>query len=336
VPRLLRFKYDALAQIAFEAWERDKPQAISVDCESSGFKWSDMPFGATIAWTGEQHYIEMGDFIRECQLCTILADTPKLIFHNAKFDMRMFIRVNCLERKRLTWNTFEDTETINQLLDHDRPNGLKKLASLVLKRETDEDEVLKKVRRKLKMTKDDGYDLLPREVLIPYAITDARFTFDLWEALYPQLQAKENLVSIYEQERKLTLALLDMEFAGLATRPEYVKPTIKEYGLKILQAEKAIADLTGIEGFNPNSPKQVLEAFASRGIHLKSTGKDVLADIDDPLVGLLMDLRKASKLRSTYLVPMLEETFDGVLHPNLRQHGTKTGRMSSGEADNND
>lgn len=334
MPRLKSFKYDELADRALRAWQRDEPEAISVDCESSGFTWADLPFGATIAWKDEAHYIELGDFIRECQLCEILARTPTLIFHNAKFDMRMFLRVNCLERKRLTWDSFHDTESINQLLDHDRPNGLKKLAHLVLNQTTDEDEVLKVVRRKMKLKASDGYDLLPRQVLIPYAITDARMTYDLWEALYPELQKKQHLMELYAQERKLTLVLLDMEMQGMATRLDYVEPTIKEYGLKILKTEQAIAELTGIEGFNPNSPKQVLEAFASRGIQLESTGKEVLAGIEDPLADLLMDLRKASKLRSTYLVPLLEETFDGVLHPNLRQHGTCTGRMSAGEASN--
>jgi len=89
----------------------------------------------------------------------------------------------------------------------------------------------------------------------------------------------------------------------------------------------------GSEEFNPNSPKQLSEAFEALGIEVESTDKATLATIDNPLAEQILQLRVVKKMLGTYLQAILAEQRDGILHPSYRQHGTRTGRMSSGEAE---
>jgi DNA polymerase I-like protein with 3'-5' exonuclease and polymerase domains len=55
--------------------------------------------------------------------------------------------------------------------------------------------------------------------------------------------------------------------------------------------------------------------------------------LEDELAGLIVELREANKIKSTYFDALDAEAKDGILHPNFRQHGTRTGRMSSGAAE---
>jgi DNA polymerase I-like protein with 3'-5' exonuclease and polymerase domains len=48
---------------------------------------------------------------------------------------------------------------------------------------------------------------------------------------------------------------------------------------------------------------------------------------------MIVELREANKIKATYFDGLDVEAKDGILHPNFRQHGTRTGRMSSGAAE---
>lgn len=111
---------------------------------------------------------------------------------------------------------------------------------------------------------------------------------------------------------------------------EYVEETAREYATEALRLEMAIRDRVGIESFNPNSPKQLVGAFDALGITLESTDKTTLAGLDHELGHQILELRTLRKMHGTYLKAMLDEQRDGILHPSYRQHGTRTGRMSSG------
>jgi DNA polymerase I-like protein with 3'-5' exonuclease and polymerase domains len=119
----------------------------------------------------------------------------------------------------------------------------------------------------------------------------------------------------------------------MGVKVEYVEEAAREYASKALALEMDIRDRVGSESFNPNSPKQLTEAFAAIGIDLESTDKATLAGLDDPLAQQILELRTLKKIHGTYLKAILDEQRGGILHPSYRQHGTRTGRMSSGEAE---
>lgn len=200
----------------------------------------------------------------------------------------------------------------------------------------------------LKSVKDVGYHLLPRGTVYPYALKDAEFTLRLYDLLKPRIEQYEDLSSLYRQEMELSLVFLDLEARGLGVRPDYVDEQIKHFTNSVLQIERRIGAIVGKElvsavlprgkpaeeraKFNPNSPEQILEFFKDAGVPVSSTEADELKKVDHPLAQEIVALRHDLKLRNTYFMAIKEGQRDGVFHPAVRQHGTVTGRSSSGKA----
>lgn len=309
---------------------------VAIDTETTGLGWEDRPFLVSVAYRDSNggitsRYWDLDEPTAAGEVASFIPGHEVLVFHNAKFDLQKLILAGVVERGSITPGSIGDTEALAHLLDEHRSKRLKDLARDVLGQETDEAEIVKAEKRKLKLTKEDGYDKLPREVVIPYALKDAEFTLALYEYFYPQLMQHADLAGLYRQELALTLVLLDMEWQGMALDVEYLEETAKDYAGQILEAEIAIREITGIEDPKfPNSPKQILEWFDAHGVTLTGTGKEHLSKVDHPLASLLLDLRKLRKIEGTYLRGLLKEQHDGIVHPGIRQHGTVTGRASGG------
>lgn len=311
---------------------------LAIDTETTGVGWHDEAFMISVAhyMPGDGLYSHVYDK-RICEhdewekgleyVKINLINCDKIIMHNAKFDIQKLCRLGV--PLSVFVDKFEDTQAIAHLIDEQRSTGLKFLAREVLGEETDEDETLRKVRRELKVKKEDGYYPIPHEVLAPYALKDAEFTLRLYETLYPMLP--DSVKPLYELEKKLTISLLGVEARGMHIDRDYVLEQRREYGDRIYKLKQRIGDLAG-EEFNPQSPKQIIEAFAQRGLRVEATDKSTLSALDDELALMIVELREANKIKATYFDGLHDESRDGTLHPNFRQHGTRTGRMSSGAA----
>jgi len=308
----------------------------AVDTETTGLDWYARPFLVTGAYHDSSGGIQSrcwdldsSDQRREAE--DFLCSYDVLVFHNAKFDLQKLVLEGLLERSEITPVSIGDTEALAHLDNEHRSKRLKDLARDVLGLETDEAEIIKVEKRKLKLTKDDGYDKLPRELVIPYALKDAEFTLALYDYFLPRVSKFGELLALYHQELALTLALLDMEAKGLGVDVAYLEETAKDYAGRMLETELEIREITGIEDPKfPNSPKQILEWFNERGIELKATDRVALEGIDHPLGAKLLNLRKLRKIEGTYLRGLLKEQHEGIVHPWIRQHGTVTGRTASG------
>lgn len=308
---------------------------LAIDTETTGVGWHDEAFMISVATREWSHVYDK----RLCEhgkdwdeavetVSAMLINCDKIIMHNAKFDIQKLCRLGI--PLKVFVDKFEDTQALAHLIDEQQSTSLKYLARTVLGEETDEDEVLKIWRRKNKIKKDEGYEPIPHEILAPYAAKDAEFTLRLYEVLWNRLS--EDLRPLYAVEKALTVSLLGIEARGLQVNRDYVKRQRQEYGDKIYQTKARIAELSGSD-FNPQSPAQVIEALEERGIRISKTDKATLASVDDELASLIVELREANKIKTTYFDAMYEEAKDGILHPNFRQHGTRTGRMSSGAAE---
>lgn len=307
---------------------------IAIDTETTGVQWHDEAFMISLATPNktfvfdkrELHDAEWYDVISD--VTVYLNDAKRIIMHNAKFDIQKLCRLGI--PLRVFINKFEDTQAIAHLIDEHQSTGLKYLAGKYLKESTDEDEVLKVWRRKNKLKKEDGYAPIPNEILAPYAAKDAEFTLRLYNLLWPRLP--QDMHSLYQTEKDLTIALLAIEAQGMSIDRNYVVTKRKEYGDRIYKLKSSIGKIVG-EEFNPQSHQQVLQALEERGLVVSSTSKESLAGLDDELAQLILQLREANKIKSTYFDALFDESKDGILHPNFRQHGTRTGRMSSGSAE---
>lgn len=308
---------------------------LAIDTETTGVGWHDEAFMISIATPEWSHVYDK----RLCEhsklwdeavetVTAMLYESDKIIMHNAKFDIQKLCRLGI--PLSVFVDKFEDTQALAHLIDEHQSTSLKYLARTILGEETDEDEVLKVWRRKNKMKKEDGYEPIPHEILAPYAAKDAEFTLRLYEVLWNRLP--KDLLPLYYIEKALTISLLGIEAKGLKINRNYVKKQRQEYGDKIYKTKARIAEISGPE-FNPQSPAQILAAFEERGIRIKKTDKATLASVDDELASLIVELREANKIKTTYFDGLDNEAKDGILHPNFRQHGTRTGRMSSGAAE---
>ena len=307
---------------------------LAIDTETTGVGWHDEAFMisvATLEWSHvyDKRLCEHDEWAEAVEtVSSMLNDCDKIIMHNAKFDIQKLCRLGIA--LNVFVDKFEDTQALAHLIDEQQSTSLKYLARTLLGEETDEDEVLKVWRRKNKIKKDEGYEPIPHEILAPYAAKDAEFTLRLYDVLWNRMP--EDLRPLYAIEKALTLSLLGIEARGLKVNRDYVKRQRQEYGDKIYQTKTRIAELSGSD-FNPQSPAQVLAALEERGIRISKTDKATLASVDDELASLIVELREANKIKTTYFDAMHDEAKDGILHPNFRQHGTRTGRMSSGAAE---
>jgi DNA polymerase I-like protein with 3'-5' exonuclease and polymerase domains len=340
----------------------DQPDRLAIDSETSGVKWSDTAFGVSFAWERDNE-IRSGyiDLRHNPDLWDgphgvkgwIKETSPVLLLHNAKFD---FHKLGLYPQA----DHFHDTCLMVYILNENYPKGLKVLAQKLLKEDTDESEVLKRARKEAGLTRQDGYDRLPLSVVAPYAIQDAAYTYRLYLRLAVALAKEPDLEEVYSLERQLILCVAGTERRGIGVDTEYLRAKIIELGDDILSLEREIADLVGkpvgdgkkkirvpdgkykngrpkyrqqpVEEFNPNSPLQISEYFNSVGVSVSGTAESDLEGVTHPFAEVLLRLRKTRKIRNTYLVPMLEEAADSILHPSFNLTATKTKRFSSSGA----
>lgn len=198
-----------------------------------------------------------------------------------------------------------------------------------------------------------NYSDVPDELMDPYASHDVELQRRICDAIVPQLDATPDLLGVYELERKVESALYDVEKLGMGIDKAGATKLETELENELTKIRLDILALAGDDEFNPNSPKQVEEAFLRRGVdisHVEKSSKtgrrsmaaDVLEGLDDDLARRMEDFRGADKLFGTYVWPLLHDqpdtdmgyrfaslAADGRLHTDLRQVGARTGRMSS-------
>jgi DNA polymerase I-like protein with 3'-5' exonuclease and polymerase domains len=342
--------YGELADAGLAAFRRDAPSLVAVDTETPGVAFFDAPFAATVAWLRadgetEAHYFELADADFSGYVRAIMAETT-WVFHNAKFDLQKCLLAGILSRNDVTPDRFHDTEALAHLDNAERIKRLKWLGENLLGIPNTEEEALKKEMRKHKLKLEDGYHLLPREVLIPYAVQDVVLTIKLFNLLYERVVAWPELRTLYQHEMRLTITLLDMEARGMKLDLDYVNKTFEQLAREYIIAERQLSSIVGkpigpdpkAGEFNPDSSPQIKEFFVALGYDTPFTtkqgnpsyGKAFLATCDHPISAALSEYRRVAKLKNTYFLAMKREQRDGILHPNIRQHGTRTGRMSSG------
>jgi DNA polymerase I-like protein with 3'-5' exonuclease and polymerase domains len=343
--------FGALAQEALSRWKADSPSSIGIDTETSGVAFFDPAFCVTVAWDSDEgdytgHYLELvsEDAFEACR--EILLGTENWVFHNAKFDLQKLILAGVITREEVDGVYIQDTEAMAHLIDPNADKKLKRLAmdyldwddTITVEKKNGEGTyevsaekyALDTARRKLKLKKEDGYAVLPRDVLIPYAIADALMTIELYDQLLPRLTSRaQALRELYAREMRLALVLLDIEAAGMRVDMDYVDSTIKQLtGTMYAQSER-IKSLTGEAEFKDHHV-WIKRVLLDLGLKVDNVQADTLEELDHPVVVAILEWRKTKKMYDYFHAIQTEQRYS-ILHPSFRQHGTKTGRMSSGQ-----
>ncbi|NLA86629.1 MAG: DNA polymerase I, partial [Clostridiales bacterium] len=163
----------------------------------------------------------------------------------------------------------------------------------------------------------------------------------LKDTLAPKLTESGTDKLYYNVEMPLCRVLAEMEHTGF-----YIdKKALGDFGdmlaVKIAELEKSIFELSG-EEFNINSPKQLgkilFEKLMLPAPKKTKTGYSTNIEVLEylkgkhPVIGLLMEYRELTKLKSTYADGLMKViSADGRIHTSFQMTVTATGRLSSTE-----
>ncbi|MDB5868621.1 MAG: polymerase, partial [Polaromonas sp.] len=176
-----------------------------------------------------------------------------------------------------------------------------------------------------------------------YSCEDSDQTLDVHRVLWPQLQANDKLLFIYELEMQSSESLYRIERNGVLIDAPMLAKQSHELGQRLLQLETEAYEIAG-QPFNLGSPKQLGEIFFDKlGMPVvkktpsgaRSTDEEVLEKLaeDYPLPAKLLEHRSLSKLKGTYTdkLAQLAHPRTGRVHTHYAQAVAITGRLSSND-----
>ena len=326
---------DALKALA-QVLNRQKRFALDTETTATDPMWASL-VGVSFAWEpGSGRYVPVPDAPAVQRVLQTL-EAPLTNEHilkvgqNLKYDWLVLARHGVPFKGPLF-----DTMVAHYLLEPEQSHALENLARKYLRYDpVSIQELIGSGREQLSMREVD-VALVSR-----YACEDADITLQLAEILREELK-RENLLHIAEEmEFPLVYVLGEMEWIGMKVDEAILQEISEELEAEIKALEQRIFAEAG-ETFNINSPRQLAHVLFDR-LGLKpikktktgqySTNEQVLQELatQHPLPGLVLDWRRLTKLKSTYVdaLPRLIHPETGRIHTSFNQTVTATGRLSS-------
>jgi len=277
----------------------------------------------------------------------------KFIFHNAKYDIKVFRW--CFKPlypyKYININPYWDTMLGGYLLNENEPHNLKDLWGKYCNNGI-KSEHFNTLFDKIK------FKYVPLDLAFIYAAKDALMTWELYAFQKVNFE-KDKLAGVYSVFKEIEMPIItivaDMEDNGCKIDVKFANKLTEQYKKELLTYETEIQkeiDEVGEqidalppelrskieEPINLNSPTQ-LAILIYDVLGLKSpdkkkprgTGVDILESFELPLFKKILEYRGLAKLISTYTdkLPQCINPITNHLHGRFRQDGAKTGRFSS-------
>ena len=265
------------------------------------------------------------------------SDLPKL-FWNALYDAPiLYLNMGIVVR-----NIAEDGMLKSHVVDAESEHGLKENAVKRIHQEADwYESELKRYNRAVGGSEDNPlYYKLPVEKVAQYGGGDAVFTGRITDMLNAPLNQVPDLRKVYETiAMPLTHELIDARVTGIPLDREYLERGNAWYTKAVEGIRQEIRDLAGDQELNPGSPPQLNELLYKKlglegGRKTKtgySTDEDEMKRLKGKhiIVDKILDYREVDKLRGTYFEGLISDIGpDGLFRPDIRQIGTRTGRLS--------
>jgi DNA polymerase I-like protein with 3'-5' exonuclease and polymerase domains len=346
---------DTEVAIAYVQAAIDSPNTfVALDSETSSlYPRNGYVLGISLCYERDHGaYISTECFTPELEeLLQSLFNQKKVVFHNAKFDIAFF-------EYHFDWKfpDYEDTMLLHYLLDENPGNhGLKQLALKYTPYgdyERPLHEFIDEYRKKHGVLKDDfSWEVIPFEVMVPYAALDSVVTFLLYCKFKPAIMKNKKLDWVYNN---LLIpgctAITKMQDNGVPfdtvrlKKAQRMMQTDIDAAIEKLYKHEVIRDFEKFQGkdFNPGSTQQLRKLLfdfvglkptgKKTGTQADSTDKEVLAELglQHEIPNLILDIRQRSKIKNTYLdkiIPNLDR--DNHLRTNFNLHSTTSGRLSS-------
>jgi DNA polymerase-1 len=185
---------------------------------------------------------------------------------------------------------------------------------------------------------------VPSEIAVArHAVNKAKAIAQSRSVAIQKLVEYGQLSLFTDVELPLTQTLANMEFAGISVD----ETALDQYGAslseRIAKLDQTIRELSGVEGININSPKQLgillfetlkLPYYKKSAAGGYSTDAAILTQLvnDHPIIRPILEYRQLTKLFGTYyegLKTALATKGDGKIHTIYQQTVAATGRLSS-------
>lgn len=305
-----------------------KGSVIALDIESAGDIDNDTFAAGRILsialWNGKFGVVipeELAETPESAELIERLCRDCIVVCHNGTFDMAYL-------SKRLGINVYhhEDTLLMHFVLDNlAGEHGLKPLARRWL-RAADWDSDAKSY-----LKHGAYFENIPRDKLYRYNIYDVYWTYELYKYFKQMI---DKAPDFYKHRMRVTRVLHDIQMNGVAVSCTALDELEEKYNRQCDEHLVILKKLAG-EDFNPQSPKQIAEYFASKGVsspsfdakHLKKLKR---AGKEPEFINALLAYRYAAKVIGSFIVNVRRKRgADGRIHPYYLPHGAKTGRLSA-------
>jgi DNA polymerase I len=335
----------------------EKQDEFAFDTETTGLDFMNCSImGISFSFKeGEAFYLDMCsklklEFLRRIK--NVFENSKiKKIAHNMKFDAHSLMNsTNAKDKLGIRMQGFYfDTMIAAYLLTGARKGiGLKSLAFSELGMQLSNLEDIWATIPGLRPKKNPNpnevkqYMLMcDREKLSIYACCDADATFRLYKLYKKKIESQDFSKLFYDIEMPQVEILFEMERQGVCLDVDYLRQFGGELDEKINELKVQIFGIVGHE-FNIDSPKQVGEVLFDElglGIGKKTktgawqTNERILKDMLPlhDIVGLILEYREISKLRSTYIDSLILQVdlHTSRVHTSYNQAVTTTGRLSS-------
>lgn len=332
---------------------------VGTDTETTGLLEKHRMFSLQIATDDEVYYFNFKDYgLIAVPVLKVeeslpelkrLFTSPKLthFISNAKFDMRMLLN-HGIEISGTTWCVSAMGRVLKNNLPSIKSYSLNELSKLYLDQEKI-DEV-KTFVEQYKLWDSEKwfneiklhyrYQDVPYDIMLKYAAQDARLHLKLGQfqkKMLKEWEKNKNLPPIRPlvlNELQLTKTLFKMERTGIRANVETINSALLSENLEIESLKQEFLKLTGFDFYD--GPSRLVEVFRAQGIPVPRTAlgnpsfsKDALEYVDHPVVGIIQKIRWLTNRVGTYYPNYLYYTGqDGIIHPDIRQNGAETGRMS--------
>ena len=305
-----------------------KGNVIALDIESAGDIDNDTFAAGRILsialWNGKFGVVipeELAETPESAELIERLCRDCIVVCHNGTFDMPYL-------SKRLGINVYhhEDTLLMHFVLDNlAGEHGLKPLARRWL-RAADWDSDAKSY-----LKHGAYFENIPRDKLYRYNIYDVYWTFELYKYFKSMI---DKAPDFYKHRMRVTRVLHDVQMNGVAVSFTALDELEEKYNRQCDEHLVILKKLAG-DDFNPQSPKQIAEYFASKGVsspsfdakHLKKLKR---AGKEPEFIDALLAYRYAAKVIGSFIANVRRKRGeDKRIHPYYLPHGAKTGRLSA-------
>ena len=315
-------------------------EVIAVDTETTGVTHDDVIVGYSITCPKADQHFYVPFRHQTCErmlpedICMnaikpFLEDNRVLkVLHNVKFDHEKFL----YDEYSINMVNFVDTMILMYVLNENEESyALKKLATKYGKHFgfNDKSDTYEELFGK------GGFENTPLNVAYIYACKDTHLTWSLYQWQLEHLKKQPKLWHIaFDIEMPLIPVLLKMHYRGFNLDMEYAEKYLLELQEQISKMEEELAEY--FPDINLNSNQQLAEYLYGTlklpDNHNGSVDKEALKELADEYEGvkILLEYRKLTKLKSTYIEPLPQKVWDdGCLHGEINQMGTKTGRLAS-------